>query len=238
MLVNRERCLIVNADDFGQSSGVNRGVIEAFEKGVVTSASLMVRWAAAAEAAAYAREHPELSIGLHVDLCEWTYSDGAWTPLYEVVGLDNYENAAREVQAQLRHFRQLCGEDPTHMDSHQHVHCEEPVRSILSEIGSQLGVPVRESGSAIRYCGSFYGQSAKGEPVPGAITVDALIDILARLPEGVTELGCHPGLDDDLSTMYRSERTLEVAVLCDPRIRAAIAAQGIRLCSFRGIHLQ
>jgi predicted glycoside hydrolase/deacetylase ChbG (UPF0249 family) len=52
------RQLIVNADDFGQSAGVNRGVIEAHENGIVTSASLMVRWPDAADAARYARPAP------------------------------------------------------------------------------------------------------------------------------------------------------------------------------------
>lgn len=52
----QSRFLIVNADDFGQSPGVNRGIIEAHEHGIVTSASLMVRWPAATEAAAYGRQ--------------------------------------------------------------------------------------------------------------------------------------------------------------------------------------
>ncbi len=50
-----KRYLIVNADDFGLSFGVNQGIIEAFEHGIVTSTSLMVNWIGAAEAAAYAR---------------------------------------------------------------------------------------------------------------------------------------------------------------------------------------
>ena len=41
------RAVIVNADDFGQSAGINRGIVEAHERGIVTSASLMVRWPAA-----------------------------------------------------------------------------------------------------------------------------------------------------------------------------------------------
>ena len=41
-----KRCLIVNADDFGQSTGVNQGIITAYEQGIVTSASLLVRWPA------------------------------------------------------------------------------------------------------------------------------------------------------------------------------------------------
>src|SRR6516225_220913 len=79
------RSLIVNADDFGQSPGVNRGIIEAHERGIVTSASLMVRWPAARAAASYARRHLKLSVGLHFDFAEWACENGNWRPLYEVV---------------------------------------------------------------------------------------------------------------------------------------------------------
>jgi predicted glycoside hydrolase/deacetylase ChbG (UPF0249 family) len=64
------RYLIVNADDFGQSDGINQGVVKAYERGIVTSASLMVRWPTASAAAVYARAHPDLSLGLHIDLGE------------------------------------------------------------------------------------------------------------------------------------------------------------------------
>ena len=63
-----DRWLIVNADDLGLSSGVNQGILQAHEQGIVTSASLMVRHQAAPEAVAAAREHPRLGLGLHVDL--------------------------------------------------------------------------------------------------------------------------------------------------------------------------
>src|SRR5688572_27225623 len=83
------RSLVVNADDFGMSAGVNRGIIEAYRNGIVTSASLMVRGPAAAEAAALSRGCPALSVGLHVDLGEWVYREGKWSASYEVVPLDN-----------------------------------------------------------------------------------------------------------------------------------------------------
>jgi predicted glycoside hydrolase/deacetylase ChbG (UPF0249 family) len=70
------RFLIVNADDFGLTSGINRGIIEAHEHGIVTSASLMVRYPAAREAADYAKAHPELSVGLHFEAGEWRYRAG------------------------------------------------------------------------------------------------------------------------------------------------------------------
>jgi predicted glycoside hydrolase/deacetylase ChbG (UPF0249 family) len=65
-----------------------------------------------------------------------------------------------------------------------------------------------------------------------------LIEILAALPPGVTELACHPGLDDGLQSTYRSERAVEVRVLCDPRVRATVATRNIELCSFAGQALQ
>jgi predicted glycoside hydrolase/deacetylase ChbG (UPF0249 family) len=227
-----ERYLIVNADDFGLSPGVNRGILAAHERGIVTSASLMVRWPAAAEAAACGRTHPRLSLGLHVDLGEWAYRDGAWVTAYEVVPGDDAPAVAEEVSRQLAAFRSLVGRDPTHLDSHQHVHRSEPVGAIMRAAAHDLGVPLRACGPAVRYCGDFYGQTGKGFPVPEAISVAGLIRILAALPPGLTELGCHPALGDDLETMYRRERAEEVKTLCDPRVRAALAAEGIELCSF------
>jgi predicted glycoside hydrolase/deacetylase ChbG (UPF0249 family) len=226
------RYLIVNADDFGRSSGVNRGVIEAHEGGIVTSASLMVRWPDAAAAAAYCRKHPSLDLGLHLDFGECIYDDGTWTPVYEVVSADDSRAVAEEAARQIAAFRRLVGRDPTHIDSHQHVHRREPVRSILIEIARNLAVPLRQWSPGVQYCGDFHGQTTTGLPLHNAISVDALIKILALLPSGVTELACHPGLDDSLESTYRTERAEEVKVLCDPRVRLAIVAEGIELCSF------
>src|SRR6478609_7078242 len=83
----QQRYLIVNADDFGMSTGINRAIARSHECGIVTSASLMVRWPAVAEAVAMSRDLPELSLGLHVDLGEWAFRNGSWISLYEFVPL-------------------------------------------------------------------------------------------------------------------------------------------------------
>ena len=231
-----KRRLIVNADDFGLSPGVNQGVMEAHERGIVTSASLMVRWPAAPPAAAYARDHPRLSLGLHVDLGEWTYLGGEWLPRYEVVSHADQGAVAAEVARQLDAFRRLTGAEPTHLDSHQHVHLREPVRSVMVELAKQNAIPLRRCADTVRYCGDFYGQSEEGARLPGAICSARLIEIVTGLAAGLTELACHPGYAADLETMYRAERAQEVKVLCDPRVRAAITSAGIELCSFREIN--
>ncbi len=230
-----KRSLIVNADDFGLSEGVNRGIIEAHERGIVTSASLMVRRDASSSAAAYARDDSRLSLGLHLDLGEWSYDGEVWVQAYRVVPLDDRAVVAEELARQLGEFRRLVGRDPTHLDSHQHVHRDEPVLSASLEIAHRLGVPLRHFSAGIRYCGHFYGQTARGLPLPEAISVGSLIAILADLPLGLTELGCHPGRLTGEESPYGSERSTEVDVLSDPRIRNYLGAEGIELRSFRDV---
>jgi predicted glycoside hydrolase/deacetylase ChbG (UPF0249 family) len=223
------RRLVVNADDFGLTEGVNRGVIQAHEEGIVTSASLMVRHPAAASAAAYGKQRPSLSLGLHADLGEWIYEGGRWTALYEL------ERVESEIERQLDAFRSLVGSEPSHVDSHQHVHREEPLRSIMLTVAGRLGVPLRGCNPVIGYCGSFYGQTGPGEPLEAAISVEALLTLLHELPEGITELGCHPGYSEGLSSQYRAERERELETLCHPRVRTALADERIDLCSFRDL---
>jgi predicted glycoside hydrolase/deacetylase ChbG (UPF0249 family) len=234
-MTTSHRYLIVNADDFGQSRGINRGIIQAYERGIVTSASLMVWGQAAAEAAAYAHAQPKLSLGLHVDLGEWTYRGNEWVPVYELVPADDDQAVAGEAERQLAAFRRLVGADPTHLDSHQHVHRENGMRPIFAEIARRLSIPLRSVSPEVPYCGNFYGQDEKGQSFSKLISVDALIKILAELPRGVTELGCHPGKGNDFESKYRGERAQEVKTLCDPQVRAAVASMGITLCSFRDV---
>jgi predicted glycoside hydrolase/deacetylase ChbG (UPF0249 family) len=226
-----ERVLIVNADDFGRSVGVNRGIIQAHERGIVTSASLMVRWPDAEQAAAHARGD-SLSVGLHLELGEWIYRDGQWHACYEVVAPLTADAVRGEISSQLERFERLMGRPPTHLDSHQHVHFAEPTRSALVLAAERLGVPVRGCTPGIRYSGGFHGQDGRGLPFPEAITVEALTGEIERLEAGVTEMGCHPATHADHDSTYGAERVQELETLCDPRIRAAIARSGVSLRSF------
>jgi chitin disaccharide deacetylase len=226
-----DRLLIVNADDFGRSPGVNRGVARAHRDGILTSASLMVRWPDAEQACAYARGS-SLSIGLHLDLGEWEYRDGEWRARYEVTPSSTTDAVRAEIGRQLEQFEQLMGRAPTHLDSHQHVHREEPTRTALLHVAQRLGVPLRGFTPGIAYSGAFYGQDARGRPVPGAITVEGLIAEIEGLTPGVTELGCHPASDADHDSAYGAERVQELATLCDPRVREAITCSGVGLRSF------
>jgi predicted glycoside hydrolase/deacetylase ChbG (UPF0249 family) len=226
------RYLIVNADDFGMSCGVNRGIIEAYLHGIVTSASLMVRWPDARDAAECAAANPGLSVGLHLDLGEWIWAEGERRALYTVVDLHDEAAVQAEVRRQLTHFRELMGRDPTHLDSHQHVHGRPGVERIVVTMAAELRVPLRRATNRIGFCDRFYGQRERGRPAPERISVENLVQILHDIPLGTTELMCHPGYGEGLATPYRDERAIELATLTDARVHAAITAEGIELRSF------
>jgi chitin disaccharide deacetylase len=212
--------LVVNADDFGHSELTNDGIVRAREHGIVTSTSLMVRRPGAEHAAEYARGAPDFGVGLHVDFGPWETRDG------DVPRVAPRAPVADEVRAQLERFRELVGRDPTHIDSHHHVHRDEPVGPVARALAARLGVPLRFHGGA-RYVEGFYGS-----PDSAAIELRALLSIIEGLDEGLSEIGCHPGLDAELDSSYRVERLREVAVLCDPRAREALERGRVVLRSF------
>jgi chitin disaccharide deacetylase len=219
------RYVVVNADDFGASPGVNRGIVESHRGGIVTSTSLMTEMPASQEAPRLARECPSLSVGLHVSLpdIEWK-SDDADLPAPAAV--------RGALEAQLRRFVELLGRPPTHLDSHHHIHTHPFLLPHFEELASRCAIPLRDC-SGVRYCSSFYGQW-DGESRPEEVSVAALIRILdTETADGVVELGCHPGRPDpDLTSSYSAERELELWALCDERVRTFVEREAIALVGF------
>jgi chitin disaccharide deacetylase len=232
--VRKKRYLIVNADDFGLSRSVNRGVIEAHEQGIVTSASLMVDRPAALEAAVYARERGKLDLGLHAELDAWRVARLPRKGTARSRGALE-RHASEQLKRQLERFRSLVGRDPSHLDSHQHRHLREVVRPVFERSAHNLGIPLRRVDARIRFCGEFYGHDGNGRPDPQAIAATSLTRLLETLGEGITELCCHPGYADDLDDWYRGEREQEVRTLCDPDIRAALTSLEIELRTFKDL---
>lgn len=237
MSMRQRQRLIVNADDLGSTPATSAGILHAHSHGIVTSASLMTRPVGARDAAAGAVA-AGLDLGLHLDLGEWVFRGGQWQPLYEVVDRSDATAVATECRAQLERFRDFVGRDPSHLDSHQHVHLEEPIRSVAGAIAAELGVPLRHLSPQVVHCGGFYGQSGRGEPLPELLTEPALLGLLRAArdacadPTAAIELGCHPGWDASLDTMYVAERRIEVDLLTSPTLPAAIRELGLDLATF------
>lgn len=197
-----ERFLIVNADDLGMTAAVNEGIFAAHEGGIVTSASLMVLRDQAPAAVEALGPHPDLAVGLH---------------------LEREEGCRR----QLDRFREMVGCDPTHLDSHKHVHETDPAFGAeAEELAAELGVPLRNR--TIRYERRFYGRDT--------ISVDRLMDLIQALPPGWTEIGCHPAAGPVPSSSYDAERQIELATLRDPRVKNLLNVTGVQLCSFAQVN--
>ena len=210
------RWLIVTADDFGITSGINRGIVRAHREGILTSASLMVDRPACEEAAALARENGTLSVGIHLELDP---------------------NAAERVPAalerQFARFVELAGVPPTHADTHHDVHYDPRILPTVLAWALRMHVPLRGHSSA-RHFSKFYGQWG-GETHLEQISIESLIRMLdTEVREGVTELNCHPGyVEPGFPSSYASEREQELRTLCDARVRQAIREREIRLIGFR-----
>jgi len=249
--MSAEKLLVVNADEFGRTPGVNLGIIEAHQRGIVSSASLMVAGRAAAEAAALAREHPSLGVGLHVALTRLP----AVLPAVEIPSLlgpdgrlpadpaglatARQEEILEEIRAQYRRFRQLLGRSPTHIDTLGHVHTQRAIFAALVTLAWETGLPLRAVSAAMRLRLRQEGLNSAEQFEDGfrgeAATTSTLLALLQRVGPGTTELMCRPGhVDADLAAEsdYTAARARELAALTDPAVKAALQTQGIRLVHY------
>jgi len=126
-----DRLVIVNADDLGMSAEIDRGILEAHDRGIVTSASLLVDSPDAEAAVEQARRRPALGLGIHVAFD----TRGKW--LIDVQDLDAVQ---REIDRQLDRFVRMTGGPPDHIDSHHHVHRLFNVSHLFLEAGRRYRV--------------------------------------------------------------------------------------------------
>ena len=245
------RTLIVNADDWGVTEGVSRGIVEAGRRGIVTSTTVMVN-RPVPRALVDELLDSGLGIGLHLNLTLGEpVTDRRRVPsLVDAEGRfrrDPVEVAARadtdeariELGNQIDAFRALIGRFPTHLDSHHHVGQREPILALVLDFARAIKVPVRSQDERVRAA----AQRAKlktpdrmiGESGPDPCwTAERVLRELAALPPGTTEFMTHPGrFDEDLAySRYGRQREVELAGLTDPRARALIEREGIRLAHF------
>ena len=147
----------MNADDFGLTAGVNRGIVEAFRRGIVTSTTLMANREGFDDAVRLAGENPGLGIGVHLVLV----GGHSVAPPDEVSGLVDGDGALpasvselqkrlllgriprtsleREVEAQIERIREA-GIEPTHLDGHKHTHVIPAVAAAASAAAGRRGL--------------------------------------------------------------------------------------------------
>jgi len=277
------RRLIVNGDDFGLTLPITDGVIDAFERGILTSASLVATGAAFDRAARYAATHPDLDSGVHLMIVQGepvlppdnvpslVQGDGKFLPGYGefmaryLSGGVRDEEVEAEWTAQIARMRGA-GVRMTHLDSIQHLHLVPGLFRIALRIARANGIlamrfprvptvlrraekgNVRRSleflplrlmeqsnlpylnSSGIRTPDRFFGFHSAGH-----LDQKALRSVLFGVPQGTSELVCHPGHGEPDSSPFATweyEWRTELEALTSPESRRIIESQGIELTTF------
>jgi chitin disaccharide deacetylase len=240
------KALIINADDLGYDPAVTRGILEAMDRGVVSSTTMMVNGPHSEDAAALARGR---SVGLHLNLARWPPVSNAFPealllrgelsePVAERLPADVVE---REALGQLDRLEALLGAAPTHVDVHKHLHRHPGIFEGLRRAARARGLPVRALDAPMREMLRADGVATPSGFVGDAgvepyWTLDRLRAALAALPEGLTELMCHPGhAPASIQSGYSWQRETELATFTHPDARRWLNERGIALVDFRAL---
>ena len=218
--------LIVNADDLGHSKGINEGIIKGYKDGIVTSTSLMVYGQAVDGAIDLIKKNPGLGVGLHFQIKDYDWNL-LWN-LKKVVAAILIEDTKKEFLNQIKIFQKLTDKMPDHIDGHYHVHRMPRIYRFIHAYGRENHIPLRGDVNFIR---SFFGKSSNE-----AVTVGNLVGILRNLPDGISELMCHPGfVSVDLKSSYLKQREIELGTLTSPEIKRELKRLRIELIPWNKI---
>lgn len=236
--MNAPTLLLVNADDFGFTADVNAGILEAFQRGIVRSTTLMARGAAFDDAVRLARAHPDLDVGCHLMLVQGPGLPAELPGLILALArrrLRVYDELARQVGRVLD-----AGICPTHLDTHKHTHLLwPPVLAAVCRLAREFGIPWVRKPVLGRPRGCRTTDHFAGLRLTGRLDAAALLRVIRRLRSGTTELMCHPGhCGPELlaaPTRLKASRQRELEALCAPEVREALDENQVQLVSFRDL---
>ena len=263
--------LIINADDFGLTESVNRGIIECHRRGAVTSSTLLVNGQAAEAAASLLKDYPALGVGLHINLTSGppilpggkvpslVGEDGLFPGMGAMVrrlatGRARKAELAAEVRAQLEKSLAL-GIQPTHVDSHHHLHALPRLRSVVQQVCAEAGITkmrgYRMSARSLKSLGvgllarlPSTGASLRtpdrfsGIDVMGKMNMAEALSRDLAAPGDALEFMCHPGFNDERLAQvssFNSLRQVELEALTSERFGDVLRAAGVKLISFRDL---
>lgn len=237
--------LIVNADDFGISKGVNYGIYDSHLHGIVTSTSMMITMPEVQHAIELSEKVPSLKIGLHLNItlgkplteCKSLIKpNGNFYKPLENPNQDDFceEEIYQEFLAQYLMFVKQLGKKPTHVDSHLYAHQKyEKAKSAVIRLAKEKDIPVRaldiEGYRPTKFLDFFKYKS--GDDL-FAIFKDNLPNIMEH---EICELMVHPGYIDDFlleSSTYNLPRAEEIDVLTSTRLKQLIKDNNINLVNF------
>ncbi len=254
--------LIVNADDFGWSEGINKGIIDCHKNGIVTSTSLLATGQAYDHAVYLAKANPTLSVGVHLNFYRGTplletsdvlYGSIPKLVAYLMIGKVKTSQIEAEFRAQIDKII-LSGIRPTHLDSEKHVHLLSPkVYKIVKKLSSEYGIKqvrvVKEPllgswksfvlglnssyNTEVGSCGVAYSPTSY-------VGLERVLRQASRSEQAEVELITHPGyLDEEFWQLQATipnkltyAREEEAKILQSERARKLVSKYNFELTSF------
>lgn len=237
--------LVINADDFGYTEGVNLGIISAYKNGIVSSCTIMANMPGFEQAIELLSDNPGLRCGVHMTLT-------CYKPIIKshktIIGNngDFYRRATKEILQTIdinEVYNEFCaqidkvinsGIKITHLDSHHHVHGLIELQPVIDKIVNKYKLPIR---------GAFeYKTKIKDiVPVIDSFYADNVdydyfkknIDEIKK--HKICDLMCHPSFVDEFllnSTSYALQRTKEHSILTYKNIRDFLELNGIEIATY------
>jgi chitin disaccharide deacetylase len=258
--------LVVNADDFVFTRDVNLGIIEAHRNGILTATTLMATGLAFDDAVSIAKANPTLDIGCHLVLVGSPGLPATVPQLLQAITLGRI-SVYQELSAQVRKILDA-GLAPTHLDTHKHTHLLPPVLAAVARISEEFKIPwVRRpfdlplhskrpgivtravSGSFGVVRGRFERELTRrgcrstdhfaGFQITGNFDARELAELIHALPEGSTELMCHPGICTAelraATTRLKESREQELRALTSAEVLVALKEARVDLASYRDL---
>ena len=269
--------LIVSGDDFGLHPLINQGIIEAHQQGILTSTSVIACGQAVEDAVSLAKQNPKLGVGVHLTFVEEDpvlnpneipslvtsreCFPASWKGFLArfLTGRIRKEELQKETQAQIAKVFDA-GIQPTHIDSHQHLHLWPRVWTSIEPVLKKFDIPAarmvmhemmsdhkgwksrgleylsRRLSSRVQHAGIWYPKYVAGTSLGGHLTSEIVDRLLSHIPTGTTELICHPGKNNrELDSCYHWDYQWEeeLAALTSSAISDKIAECNIQLCRFK-----
>lgn len=246
--------LIVNADDFGMSEGVNLGVLECMKNGIVTSTSLMTNMGGFEHAVGIMKAEKNLDVGIHFVLTtgkpltniekikSLVNKEGEFVHDMEKLSLADKKEIKIEFRAQWDKFIST-GFFPSHIDFHHEINYVENIVDVAIEMAKEFNLPMRafeeNSIKKMNKAGVKHSNRFVYEFFGKELTVDSFINEIEKSKnEKIVEILCHPAyLDKYLLTKsgYNLQRDYELDILTDEKLKYYIKNSKIELIGFREI---
>ncbi|MFN4182695.1 MAG: carbohydrate deacetylase [bacterium] len=245
------RCLFVTAEDYGLEKEVSKGILQACSYGIVTGISVLVN-KASEEEMLWLKDYPQIGLGVHLNLNRGkpVLPPQSVPSLVDAQGFllprwkDTREHARpeeieQEYDAQIQRF--LSFQLPLHhLNTHLHLHIHPQILEIVLRLAKRYHTAVRSPTESVR-------QRLRAENIPTTdhflydfydepeITPNGFLRLLSELPQGTTEMTCHPGIVTEAlfsESRYVYQRGVELGTLTRKDIRDFLKRKRIRLCSF------